>query len=63
MTPSPRRLDPSRAPGALQVEHCDVPAEMTLDEWRRACAAERCHARTEARRTAGRRGLRRLLPG
>jgi hypothetical protein len=29
------RFDASRATGALQVEHCDVPDGMTLCEWRR----------------------------
>ena len=28
-------FDPSSAPGALLVEHCDIPVDMTLDEWRR----------------------------
>ena len=28
-------FDPSRAPGALLVEHCDIPVDMTLNEWRR----------------------------
>jgi hypothetical protein len=60
MTENPRRLDASRAPGAIQVEHCDVPVEMTLDEWRRHCAAERLEARLAGPR---RRGLRRLLGG
>ena len=60
MTPNPRRLDASRAPGALQVEHCDVPVEMTLGEWRRHCAQER---RDAAANAGKRRGLRRLLGG
>ena len=60
MTENPRRLDPSRAPGAMQVEQCDVPVGMTLDEWRRHCAAERRDAKLG---TARRRGLRRLLGG
>ncbi len=28
-------FDPSSAPGALLVEHCDIPVDMTLSEWRR----------------------------
>ena len=63
MTENPRRLDASRAPGAIQVEHCDVPVDMTLDEWRRQCAAERHEARSETARGGRRRGLRRLLGG
>ncbi|HEX8207085.1 MAG TPA: hypothetical protein VF587_13575 [Solirubrobacteraceae bacterium] len=63
MTPNPPRLDPSRAPGALQVEHCDVPGDMTLGEWRRHCAIERRAAAGEVPRGAKRRGLRRLLGG
>ena len=61
MTPNPPRLHAAHAPGAIQVEHCDVPAEMTLDEWRRHCAAERNAAKTGDRRGGSRRGLRRLL--
>ena len=34
----PRRIDATRAPGAMQIEHCDIPAEMTLTEWRRTKA-------------------------
>jgi hypothetical protein len=41
MTHPPRRLDAVRAQGAFHVEHCDVPVDMTLQEWRRACAEER----------------------
>jgi hypothetical protein len=61
MTPSRPRVDAIRAPGALQVEHCDVPVDMTLGEWRRHCAAER--RASEPARDLGpmRRGLRRLL--
>jgi hypothetical protein len=33
--PEPRRLDAKRATGAMQTEHCDVPGEMTLADWRR----------------------------
>ena len=62
-----RRIDPSRTAGALQVEHCDIPADLTLTEWRRECrlaAAEAARATREAhatqrRRVAGR--LRRVL--
>ena len=61
MTPTPRRLHAALAPGAIQVEHCDVPVEMTLDEWRRHCAAERHAARAAGGRGTKRRGLRRLL--
>ncbi|HEX8085217.1 MAG TPA: hypothetical protein VF529_13075 [Solirubrobacteraceae bacterium] len=60
MTENPRRLVAIRATGAIQVEHCDVPAEMTLDEWRRHCAAERSEAKL-TRRGERRRALRRLL--
>ena len=61
MTENPRRLDPSRASGAIHVEQCDVPVDMTLDEWRRHCAAERREAKMATSRTARRRGLRRLF--
>ncbi|HEV3001645.1 MAG TPA: hypothetical protein VGW75_12970 [Solirubrobacteraceae bacterium] len=62
MTANPRRIDARSAPGALLVEHCDVPGDMTLGEWRRTCAAE---SRAADDRPAGppRRGLRRLLRG
>ena len=63
MTPNPPRLHASSAPGALQVEHCDVPPEMTLGEWRRHCAQERRDRAAEARGGTMRRGLRRLLGG
>ena len=62
MTANLPRLDPSSAPGAFQVEDCDVPADMTLGEWRRHCAAER-RAEQPARGGAVRRGLRRLFGG
>ena len=63
MTPNPRRLDAVRATGALHVEHCDVPADMTLGEWRRHCAAERQADLATGRGGAMRRGLRRLFGG
>ena len=63
MTPNPPRLDAVQAAGALQVEHCDVPLDMTLGEWRRHCAAERRAASAESQRGSLRRGLRRLLGG
>ncbi|HEV2062824.1 MAG TPA: hypothetical protein VGR12_08240 [Solirubrobacteraceae bacterium] len=62
MTPNRPRVDASRAPGALQVEHCDVPPDMTLGEWRRRCAQERRAAAAESGETK-RRGLWRLLGG
>lgn len=40
-----------RAAGAMLVEECDVPAEMTLQQWRRQAAEERRAARDEARTT------------
>ena len=45
------------------VEHCDIPAELTLAEWRRRCAAERRVAREAERSGDGRvrRGVRRAL--
>jgi hypothetical protein len=53
-----RRIEPARVTGALMTEHCDVPAGMTLADWRRETARER---RAE-RAAAGRPGpLRRLL--
>ncbi len=36
----PRRIDVTRAHGALLIEHCDIPADMTLCEYRRQRAAE-----------------------
>jgi hypothetical protein len=62
-----RRIDPSRTAGALQVEHCDVPGDLTLDEWRRECRAAAAKAAratrdghaTRRRRLTGR--LRRAL--
>ena len=64
------RFDPSRAPGALLVEHCDIPDGMTLGEWRRLgghAAAPRDAVGTAAADApagavkAKRRGLRRVL--
>ena len=63
MTPNPPRLVATHAAGALHVEHCDVPGDMTLGEWRRRCATERRAAETSARGGSMRRGLRRLLGG
>ena len=61
MTANLPRLDASSAPGAFQVEHCDVPQDMTLGEWRRHCANERRAAAGASRPGPLRRGLRRLL--
>ena len=64
MTEHPRRLDPIRANGAMRVEECDVPGEMTLGEWRRHCATERrAGESTDRRHGPMRRGLRRLFGG
>jgi hypothetical protein len=57
-----RRIDAAHCTGALLVEQCDIPAEMTISEWRTACAAEHRAAVAEQRRTRGgllRRALRR----
>ena len=43
--PRSRRIDPSRVEGAMLIEHCDVPADMTLCEWRRQQAAARAASR------------------
>jgi hypothetical protein len=40
MTEPTPRIDAARATGAFRVEHCDIPEEMTLCEWRRLKAAE-----------------------
>ena len=58
----PVRIDAARASGAMLVEHCDVPAGMTLVEWRRASRAEARGARSGAPGVAARlrRGLRRV---
>jgi hypothetical protein len=58
----PRRIDPARVNGALHVEHCDIPADLTLTEWRRECRAA---AAAEAARVAhdGRATRRRPLSG
>ena len=41
-----RRFDAAHAAGAMLVEHCDIPADMTIGQWRAVCAAERRAART-----------------
>ena len=61
MTANLPRLDASRAPGAIQVEHCDIPGDMTLSEWRRHCDAERRAAQPQGPGGPMRRGLRRLF--
>ena len=53
------KLDPARANGAFLVVECDVPAEMTLGEWRRHCAEQRRAAAGEQPR----RGLLRRIFG
>ena len=55
----PRRLDATRATGAMQVEHCDVPGEMTLADWRRE-RAKRAAIHTPR---PPRRSVRRALTG
>ena len=52
------KIDAARAHGAFLVVECDVPAEMTLGEWREQCAEER-RASNAAKRGGGR--LRRVL--
>ena len=54
-----QQFNASQAAGALLVEHCDIPAELTIGEWRAVCAAER-RAADEACE-AGRGRLRRVL--
>ena len=58
---SPRRFVAATATGAILVEHCDIPAELTIGEWRKACAAERKAARDSrpTLRNTVRRALRR----
>ena len=60
MSTNPRR-PAVQAAGALHVEHCDIPVDMTIGEWRRSCAAERQIEVAPERGGAVRRGLRRLL--
>jgi hypothetical protein len=55
----PRRPNAAHATGAMQVEHCDIPAGMTIGEWRAAAAEERRAAR--AARRAAQRGVRGAL--
>ena len=45
MTEPRPRIDARRAPGAMQIEHCDIPADMTLCDWRRMKAAEQAAQR------------------
>ncbi|HEX8122558.1 MAG TPA: hypothetical protein VF549_14965 [Solirubrobacteraceae bacterium] len=45
------------------MEHCDIPGDMTLGEWRRHCAAERRASESARSHATKRRGLRRLLGG
>ena len=65
ITPTEMAADPHRhftaasATGAMLVEHCDIPAELTIGEWRKACAAERRAARDS--RPTLRNSLRRAL--
>ena len=62
MAEQPYRFEATRATGAFHVEECDVPAEMTLGEWRLHRAEERrACAAAAPRRGAVRRSLRRIL--
>jgi hypothetical protein len=57
-----RRIDAAMCTGALLVEQCDIPAELTISEWRVACAAEQRAADAQRRLARGgllRRALRR----
>ncbi len=59
MSEQSNKIEAARASGAFLVVECDVPADMTLGEWRRHCAAEE---RRAAGPPAGMRGrLRRVL--
>ena len=51
------RLDPADFPGAMAYEHTDIPAGMTINEWRRHRAHQRRAQRP--RRLARLRRLRR----
>ena len=55
------RFDAAQAPGALLVEHCDIPVEMTIAEWRTVRAAQDRAERDACRAERGllRRALRR----
>ena len=61
MTETSRRLNAALLAGAVQVEHCDVPLDMTLGEWRRHCAEQNRATPQDAEPGTKRRGLRRLL--
>jgi hypothetical protein len=53
MSETPRPI--TRANGAIQVEHCDVPGEMTLADWRRERAKRAAvHTARPARRSVRR---------
>ena len=58
-TTGQQQFDATQASGALLVEHCDIPAEMTIGEWRAVRAAERRAAADACE--AGRGRLRRAL--
>ena len=58
-TATQARFNATQASGALLVEHCDIPAEMTIGEWRSVCAAERRASNEAARAAHGR--IRRAL--
>lgn len=66
-TMAPRRIDPARTAGALQTEHCDIPVDLTLTEWRRECRAAAAEAARASRESRGKHrrplagGLRRAL--
>jgi hypothetical protein len=51
--PKPR-FDPRHASGAMQIEQCDVPADMTLRQWRAAEKADRRAVRDAERGLARR---------
>ena len=53
------RIEAAQANGAFLVVDCDVPAEMTLGEWREQCAQERRAAQATAKRSRLRSMLRR----
>ena len=41
VTTPPRRVAAAQATGALLFEHCDIPADLTIGEWRRINAVTR----------------------
>jgi hypothetical protein len=62
LTAMPTHRDPAAFPGALLIESCDIPADLTIAEWRRLRSADTRPPRRRLRFALHMRGTREAAP-